>query len=242
MRPSCADKWKRFREFWWGDRGLSSLLLFLLLIFFLSPFLGSLAEFLISVFFALLLISGTANITERKIFRWIAATVAGSTILFNILQEIRPGPLMNCLWQLSGVIYLFLLIYVVLLQVFRDGPVTSHRVQGAIAVYLLIGITWTFIYELIDQCIPGAFSFPQSMKDLPGGPDHRSSMTYFSFVTMTTLGYGDILPVSPVARVFVITEALIGQLYPATLLARLVSLEISHKQGQGGPAAQEEKE
>jgi hypothetical protein len=81
--------------------------------------------------------------------------------------------------------------------------------------------------------IPAAFVFPASMTAHAGKHEIQSTLTYFSFVTMTTLGYGDVVPVSPLARVFVIFEALIGQLYPATLLARLVSLEITGHQKSG---------
>ena len=63
----------------------------------------------------------------------------------------------------------------------------------------------------------------------PGAPEHKASLTYFSFVTMAPLGYGDIVPVHPVARLFAIIEALTDLLYPATLLAPLVSLEIIYR-------------
>ncbi|HAM53475.1 MAG TPA: hypothetical protein DCP92_23310 [Nitrospiraceae bacterium] len=88
---------------------------------------------------------------------------------------------------------------------------------------------WKYIYELIALFIPKAFSFPQSMTALPGDPEYQSTLAYFSFVTMATLGYGDIVPVHPVARLFAVIEALIGLLYPATLLARLVSLQIIYR-------------
>jgi hypothetical protein len=114
-------------------------------------------------------------------------------------------------------------------RVFRDGPVTRHRVRGAIAAYLLIGITWTYIYMSIALLINGAFSFPSSTTVGPDGPELQSTLAYYSFVTLTTLGYGDVVPIHPVARMFAILEALVGMLYPATLLARLVSLEIMYR-------------
>lgn len=231
MCSFSGDDLKRFTDFWWGDRGLSSLLLLLFMIFFSSPFIEShLVDTLISVFLALLLVSGIANMRGRKIFRACAILVAGTALIFSILLQVIPSPAVISLSRLSAIAYFFFLIDVVLRQVFRAGPVTAHRIRGAIAVYLLIGITWSFIYQLIAQLLPGAFSFPQSMTAKPGEEAHRAVLTYFSYVTMTTLGYGDIVPVHPAARMFVIVEALIGQIYPATLLARLVSLEIASRQ------------
>jgi voltage-gated potassium channel Kch len=232
MRAFLDRHQKRFTDFWWGDRGLSTLLFILFLLFFISPFIESwLADFLVSTFLTLLLVSGIANVTSKKIFLYSAYLVAGTALVFNILHQVNPSPEINVWWHLSAIAYFFLLIYVMLRQVFRAGPVNSHRVRGAIAVYLLIGLTWAFIYQLIALMIPDAFVFPASMTAHPGNQEIQSTLTYFSFVTMTTLGYGDVVPVSPLARVFVIFEALIGQLYPATLLARLVSLEIMSHQG-----------
>ena len=130
--------------------------------------------------------------------------------------------------ELSDIICCGMLLVIVLMQVFREGPITIHRISGAIAVYLLIGLIWAFVYQFIALQSPGAFK-------LPAAPEAytaytlQSSLLYFSFVTLTTLGYGDILAVHPSARMLVMLEALTGQLYPAILLARLVSLEIIHR-------------
>jgi len=226
-----SDMYARFSSFWWGEQGLSTLLFIFFALFFLSPFIEShLAGAIISIFFVLLLISGIANVTSRISYRVAASMVALSALTFNVLHNVIPGKGIDVCWVSSALVFFFILSYVVLKEVFKDGPVTAHRVRGAIAVYLLIGITWSFIYQLIVLLIPNAISFPSSMTALPGTAEHQSALTYFSFVTMTTLGYGDIVPVSPVARMFVIVEALIGQLYPATLLARLVSLEIIYRE------------
>ncbi len=220
----------RFVEFWWGDRGFSALLFLILLMFFLSPFLRlSLARVFFSIFFTLLLISGVHAATQKKIPRIVAWVVAGASLSLNILHQTIPGRAIIGCWYVSAVAFFSLLIALLIRQVFRRGPVTGHRIRGAIAAYLLIGITWMLIYELIALLIDGAFSFPPSMNAQPGDPRHESAMTYFSYVTMATLGYGDIVPVHPVARMFAIIEALVGLLYPATLLARLVSLEIIYR-------------
>jgi voltage-gated potassium channel Kch len=116
-----------------------------------------------------------------------------------------------------------ILAWMVTVQVFREGPITMHRVLGAVGVYLLLGLAWSFAYHLLDVVNPEAFS-------ISGGSSAHvlsaSEFLYFSFVTLTTVGFGDITPLDPAARSVVMVEALTGQLFPAILIARLVSMEL----------------
>jgi hypothetical protein len=111
---------------------------------------------------------------------------------------------------------------VVARTVFAAGRVTHHRIIGAILVYLSIAVTFTALFTMIGLLVPNAFS-GMLFED---NPALASNVVYFSFVTLTSTGYGDVFPVHPVARSLCNLETIIGQLYPATLLARLVSLEI----------------
>jgi len=112
-----------------------------------------------------------------------------------------------------------LLAFIVLFRVFAGGRVNEHRILGAVSGYLLLGLTWATIYGLVEAVYPGAF-----VRNVASGD--RRDWIYYSFVTLTTTGYGDITPVHPVARTLAILEALVGQLYPAILIARLVSQDI----------------
>jgi hypothetical protein len=109
--------------------------------------------------------------------------------------------------------------------VFGPGEVNYHRIMGAILLYLIIGATFVALYTFVGLIIPDAFS-GVPMDDSPA---LASNLIYFSFVTLTSTGYGDIVPVHPIARSLCNIEGIIGQLYPATLLARLVSLEIESR-------------
>src|SRR5262249_17997158 len=110
----------------------------------------------------------------------------------------------------------------------REGSITIHRIQGAVAVYLLLGLTWAGIYEIIHDVWPGAFRFSEPVPE--ARIDVATSLAYYSFVTLTTMGYGDITPMHPVARSAAILEALVGQLFPAILIARLVSMELAGRE------------
>ena len=114
------------------------------------------------------------------------------------------------------------LTWVVARAVFAPGRINYHRIMGAILLYLTIGMTFVAFYTFVGLIIPDAFS-GLSMKDTP---TLGSTMVYFSFGTLTGAGSGDLSPVHPIARSLNNIEAMIGQLYPATLLARLVTLEI----------------
>jgi hypothetical protein len=124
---------------------------------------------------------------------------------------------------------LVLLTSLILGQALREGPTTYHRITGAVAAYLFLGVIWSLAYYLVTIWIPGAFSIQGSLT--PGDRESlQSQLFYFSFVTLTTLGYGDIVAVHPIVRMLVILEGVIGQLFPAILIARLVSLQVQSKQ------------
>lgn len=120
---------------------------------------------------------------------------------------------------------LAVLTYVVAHAVFAPGRVTMHRVQGAVVLYLNFALIFAVLYRVVITVLPNAFSgMPQ-----PGAEASGATLLYFSFTTLTTTGFGDIAPLHPIARDIANLESVIGQLYPATLLARLVSLEVEHR-------------
>jgi hypothetical protein len=108
-------------------------------------------------------------------------------------------------------------------QVFRPGRVTYHRIVGAVLLYLLIAVCFATLFAFVGLSIPDAFK-GVAFED---NAALASELFYLSFATLTTTGYGDVVPVHPLARSLCNAEAVIGQLYPATLLARLVTLELS---------------
>jgi hypothetical protein len=110
-------------------------------------------------------------------------------------------------------------------MVFGRPVVTVEVLAGAACVYLMIAITWWFAYLAAERFAPGSFAGLSG----GGGEASRTDLLYFSFVTLTTLGYGDIVPVAAHARGLVTAQAAIGVLYPAVLIARLVGLYAGHR-------------
>ena len=112
---------------------------------------------------------------------------------------------------------------------FARGEVSYHRVIGAVLLYLNVGLIFTSLFCFVTLIVPKALSGVGPLQD---DLAVASNLVYFSFVTLTSVGYGDIIPLHPVARSLANVEAIIGRLYPATLLARLVTLELESRRGR----------
>ncbi|MBI1818487.1 MAG: two pore domain potassium channel family protein [Deltaproteobacteria bacterium] len=216
------------RRFWSTDRSLTVLLVLLgIFVFTIDPLgdLGVTGQSLMSVFFSLVLISGVRAVAKSP----LPTVLVGSLVLTNLvarwLRLWLGGGSLAAADAFFSSLFCGIMAAVVLAQVFRAGPITSNRIQGAVAVYLLLGLAWAFAYELIALRWPDAFVPPPVASTTSNG-DLTSHFVYFSFVTLTTVGYGDIVAAHPVARSLVMLEALFGQLFPAILLARLVSMEL----------------
>ena len=220
----------RLSGFWSEERNLTVLLGIIIFDFFVLPSLTSvigerlIINLLNSLVLSLLLLTGLFALTRHKAVQAVFAVIVALVI------SVRWGRLLfGVSWLAGWDIFLsfvsFLAFAVVVLgHVYKEGPMTSHRIQGAVAAYLLLAMTFALAYFLAEFMVPSSFQFG----NLPMRLDEQSWRVfyYFSISTLTTVGYGDITPIQPVARNLAMAEALIGQLYPAILLARLVSLHI----------------
>ena len=128
-------------------------------------------------------------------------------------------------------VFLSYVVVVLLNFIFVSEHVTANTIFASICVYLLLGILWAMAYSLLEWFQPGAFSYPSASSDEAGymrlGAIPAGFEFYYSLVTMTTLGYGDVVPVSSLARTLATLQAVVGQLYLAVLVARLVGLHVA---------------
>ncbi|OEU49693.1 MAG: hypothetical protein BA871_14625 [Desulfuromonadales bacterium C00003096] len=207
------------------QRRFQLLLGLIILTLLLSPLLGDLMgmRFLLNLFFTGILISASFAASDRKSQPIIASLLALPMLASFWTSLLFPWPGLMVVELCSGVLFFCYIILVVLAYVLRSRYVTQEVISGALVVYLLLGLLWTFLFTLVEHLNPGSFSFANTL-----GAEKRFSFIYYSYVTLTTLGYGDITPLTQMSTALAVLEAIIGQIYLTVLIARLVGLHISH--------------
>jgi hypothetical protein len=175
------------------------------------------------ILLSLILLSGIAAVSDNRRQYVVVALATVVAILIRCTSWLLPLNGMPDLLDVTTLLSLGILGAVLGIKVFSTGRATFDRILGAVALYILIGVVWAQAGQLVNSHTPAAYAGIAH-----GSPTRdRATWIYFSFVTLTTVGYGDITPLSHIARTLAIVEALIGQLYPAIVLARLVSLRVA---------------
>ena len=228
---------KKFTRFWFEERSLSVFLLLLVVQMFVIGSVvraGLALDIAGDLLFSILLVAGVFMVVRYRTLQWtagmfvlLAIAVRWTGLVFGTPRLLFWNAVLSLLSALT-----FLLI--VLWWVYREGSVTGHRVRGAIAAYLLLALCFSLAYDLIEYVHPGSFTLP--LGGAQGIQTRSALFLYFSVVTLTTVGFGDITAVHPVARSLVMVEALVGTLYPAILLARLVTLQIETRRRKHRPS------
>ena len=169
--------------------------------------------------FSLLMILGTLVVGRKRRDLAVILTLSLAWIYLTWLHPVWSGGLLDDL--AAGLLALAILYMaaILLISVLSAETVTHDVISGAIAVYRLLGIGWSVVYALIEGISPGSFGL-----DRTGGGSIWEQLLYFSFTTLTTLGYGDIAPLTPLARIWTVFEAICGTFFLAILISRLVSL------------------
>ena len=196
----------------------------LALFFIWAPFVEEIegGELIVSGLFSLVLLAGVVAVADSKRVLVIAIVLAIPAIAGRWINHFRPDLIPPAVFLVAGLILIAFVVGNLLRFVLRAPSVNTEVLCASISAYLMLGLMWTMAYWLVDQLTPGgAFAFTtntgkQSMKGF--------NAFYFSFITLSTVGYGDITPVSRIARWLAATEAMTGLLYVAVLIARLVAL------------------
>ncbi|HEU4789686.1 MAG TPA: potassium channel family protein [Flavobacterium sp.] len=219
-----VKKQYRFLNHLWNkESGLSGMLILLFIMHFvLIPIFGNYSSFMVitNIFWMLFLVAGIISLSKSKKQTFLFIIIPFLFILFGWLSVFIETPFVHLGDIVFTVLTFGLLIYLVLVKVFEPGPITEYRVIGSIVVYMILANLWSVIYLFIYEHIPGAFQITLPLFE---SNTLQANFLYFSYITITTTGYGDIFPLHPFARAMVQIEAIIGVLYPVILIGRLVS-------------------
>jgi len=212
---------------WQSEANLAVFLVLLVAVAFVFPALGLGSEhtslYGISAFSVLLFFGIAIAWGQPRLFS-LSCCVGSVALAVRWISWWRPTPRLG-IWSDACTLASVVTITVILLrQVFRSGPVTAMRIQGAIAIYLCFGMAWASAYHIVDHLVPGSF------RANFGGLNSSGEWIFYSFVTLTSVGYGDTVPVGQIARSLSILEVLTGQLFLAVTIARLVALQIVDSQ------------
>jgi hypothetical protein len=211
----------------WSDRVhryrfrilLGSLLLFLSLV----PLTVASADFdrVSGLALSLVILSGLLSVRRERLILGIALLLGIPIMVTRLVGSLYPSvpyPFVEALVPIS--FFVFFTVFLLRCVVTAD-EVTGDVIGGALSVYLLLGLTWSFVYLGLATANPAAFHGGSSIAGT--GTLDWMDFLYYSFITLATVGYGDITPVAPLAQSFAYAEAVTGVLYVAVLVARLVS-------------------
>ncbi len=186
------------------DHKFLVLMLSILGLFVFYPFIIVFAtfSFIINIFFSLILLACVFALSGRGVQYYTSVTLAVPYLLsIWLAQQFQHHPLL-LLSYLIGICYFLYVIITILLNILQQSQIYLETIFGAVSAYLLIGLAWSLIYSCIEIFQPGSFSFPDIDTQ-----DQRLAFIYLSFITLTTLGYGDITPLTSVAQAWRILEA-----------------------------------
>lgn len=202
---------------------LAGLLVAVLTNSLLVEFDQSMSAFGQQALFSLTLLLGVWTLAPER--RWFVAGVAMAGIQIALVATALVMGHETLLIPILVVSLAYCLVSAVFAgyYVFASEAVDTNRIAGALCVYLLMGVIWSLLYNIIDLAIGHAFTGLVGLD----GEDRLRELTYYSFVTLTTLGYGDVLPVTPIAKSLAYLEAVAGQFYLTVLVAELVGVHVA---------------
>jgi hypothetical protein len=201
------------------NKRFSYLFFTIILLFLLRPFIegATTLNFVTNVFLWFVVISCVWAVHEERKYLWFVMTLAAAAILAGVMHSIVQNSVTSWLSKITLLLFLIYAVVAILLYLVRQDRINSDMIMAAASEYVLIGIMWTFLYGILETLYPGSFSFTKPEAE-------PSGFLYYSFVTLTTTGYGDILPTSVQARSLAVLEMITGQLFIAITVARIVGL------------------
>jgi len=210
---------ERFRRF-----SAVQLLMAIVLWIVATPFIDSLpyGDLMGAALLTLVLLSAVLVVGANRRERVIAVVLVIPAIVGKWVNHLWPDAMPTAFFLIAGMLFVAFVVVTLFHFILTAPQINSEVLCAAASNYLMIGILWTFAYLLLADLQPDSFVFPVGLASQRLMDSFNA--LYFSFVTLSTLGFGDIVPVSKVARMLSIVEAMTGMFYVTFLIARLVAL------------------
>lgn len=226
------SRYNLIRSGWLARHKYLTLLLALLLLFFGYPVAheSAAAEVLYDILVAvvyLVALGGVFTLWRHRLVAVVLGVPAVAGGLAGYAFPRQSHAVIEQAFHIIAPVFLIFAVAVALQGIFRAKRISSESVYGAFACYLLIGLAFGHLYCLVVASSPRAFGGPGAAEMLSNPKTQHAVLTYFSFMTLTTVGYGDITPASPMARNLAWIEAIVGQFYIAGLVAELIGLKVA---------------
>lgn len=214
----------------WFRYGFENLLLWLFLYLVVSPFFETapFARALINIVFGIVLLSAVAAMSRTSKILTPAIVLLALTLTLYCLDFLDVVSFSLQATLATRILYLGLLIFSFTRLIMTSRKIDLNLICAALCLYLIVGLTWGSIYHLLDLLIPSSFS-GHLLSTAASHIERAHYFNYFSFITMTTLGYGDITPQTRAAASLCQAEAILGQFFTVVLIARLVGIQVAQE-------------
>ncbi|HEY5746168.1 MAG TPA: ion channel [Chryseolinea sp.] len=217
---------KANRNIWKDDKGFIWMLAISILMLISTQFTKGIlweGKLVLRTGFFLFMLIAVRSSAVSGLGKSIGYTIASLILILAIAMVRNETQWLNVLYTFLVTGYMIYIIALVVSQIFAGGIITTKKIAGGVAAYVLLGLIWGSLYFTLYLLQPDSFQYGGERIQSDEALKHLS---YFSFVTLTTIGYGDITSVGSTARVLVMLEGLLGQLFPAVFIAKLVSQQI----------------
>ena len=182
-------------------------------------------RFFTGALFLLIILAGLRAITRERKHIVAMLIFAALAMLGYLAQLLAPNAAWQTLYLLGFLLFFAMASFLMLRDILvRSREVSADLIVGSVSVYLMLGLGFAFLYALLETLMPGSFG---GLEAVQGGREPIAPLIYYSYVTLTTLGYGDVSPVTNLTMTMAYLEAILGQLYLAVLVARLVGIHVS---------------
>jgi len=226
---------------WFPKASFTALLALLAVGLVMVPLLsvGRGSRLAVELVLAIAMASAVWKLAESRGLLVLCVAFALLGVAASAAQSWIPAPAWTAVHRGAGLVFVLLVAVCITANVWRETEVSVDTIVGGIAVYLLLALAWAIAYQLLEFLVPGSFEVVSGSGGQWGpwetAPGEYPRLLFFSFVTLTTLGYGDMVPASAPAAALTSFEAVAGPLYLTILIARLVGLHVAGAGGVNNP-------